>query len=212
MTSDSAYYFSRRDLIFILVLIIFHAVGIAIMTMQQAEGAKLSYLNLLLCGIIVLLSEPSKKNILLPFVIISLGGYFVELVGIHTHVLFGNYKYGETLGLKVFDVPLIISLNWFVIVVASANIARLFTSNYLITAIISGGLCVLLDVLIEPIAIRLDYWTWADGTIPFYNYVCWFIFSVLFSLMYLKKTSERNRSAQFLFVIWLIFFTMLNLA
>ena len=203
---------NRRNLIFIALLIIFHIVGAVLMISQQAEGAKLSYLNLILCGIIVLLSESTIKKVLLPFMIISVGGYVVELIGIHTQLLFGDYRYGETLGVKAFDVPLIISLNWFIIVVASANIARLFKTNLVFMSLISGFLCVVLDVLIEPVAIQLDYWKWTDGTIPLFNYVCWFAFSVFFSWIYLRASRKVNIPSQFLFGIWLIFFTILNLA
>lgn len=212
MNMMNTYLKGRRDLIFVLLLIIFHSVGIFLMTSAPAEGAKLSYVNLLLCGIVVFWSEGFKKKSLLPLFVISVGGYTLELIGIHTQLLFGDYVYGNALGIKLFEVPIIIGLNWYIIVLVSANITRLLKMNLLFSSLFSGLFCVFLDVLIEPVAIRLDYWSWTQGVIPIYNYVCWFIFSVLFSFIYLRTAPNRNLPAQFLFGIWAMFFTILNLA
>ena len=34
---------------------------------------------------------------------------------------------------------------------------------------------VLLDIMIEPVAIELDFWQWEGGNIPLQNYLMWFI-------------------------------------
>ncbi len=63
------------------------------------------------------------------------------------------------------------------------------------------GACmlVLLDLLIEPVAVRLDYWHWADGTVPVKNYLCWFALSGLLLLIFeLLRFREQNMVAPLL--------------
>ena len=60
--------------------------------------------------------------------------------------------------------------------------------------IVAGSfLLVLLDFLIEPVAVHFDYWYWTESTIPLENYVCWFLLSgqmlALFELLRFRKQS-----------------------
>ena len=41
-------------------------------------------------------------------------GFGVEVVGVNTSVLFGDYKYGNLMGIKLWGVPLLIGVQWFV--------------------------------------------------------------------------------------------------
>ena len=68
-----------------------------------------------------------------------------------------------------------------------------------------------LDYLIEPVAMQYDFWMWENGIIPIYNYGCWFIFSSIFAAVYLPRQEGVNKTAQVLFVIWLIFFGVLTI-
>ena len=51
-------------------------------------------------------------------------GFSAELIGVHSGMLFGNYSYGNNLGLKLAEVPLIIGINWGVLAVTSASITE----------------------------------------------------------------------------------------
>jgi putative membrane protein len=56
------------------------------------------------------------------------------MLGVHTGILFGNYKYGNALGLKLNDVPILIGINWFIVVYAcgmSALQLRTFLGRFL---------------------------------------------------------------------------------
>jgi putative membrane protein len=78
-------------------------------------------------------------------------------------------------------------------------------------AIIAGILAVLMDVLIEQVAVGYNLWQWKSGSIPFYNYLCWFIFGSIFAYLYLRITPEKNKLAVRLFCIWVGFFAILAL-
>jgi putative membrane protein len=43
-------------------------------------------------------------------------GFFSETVGVKTGLIFGEYSYGKALGFQWMQVPLLIGLNWFIII------------------------------------------------------------------------------------------------
>ena len=56
------------------------------------------------------------------------------------------YSYDTALGFKFLDVPLIIGLNWVIIVAASSSIIKYFIKKPLILqALLAAALCTLLD-------------------------------------------------------------------
>jgi len=48
---------------------------------------------------------------------------------------------------------------------------RLKIKNTLARILVGAINLVLLDLLIEPLAIRFDYWQWQANSVPFFNYV-----------------------------------------
>jgi putative membrane protein len=193
------------------ILIIFHTIGVGIMLFYP-EGAKLSYLNLMLAGFLLFISEKNYLRTAATFIVILLGGFAIEYIGVHTGVLFGNYEYGAALGPKIGNIPIIIGVNWFCIVVASSALLYSLKINIVIKSILAGALCTGMDYLIEPVAIKLDFWDWENGIIPLWNYACWFGFSIVFSFVYFSLAKARNKPAQSLYFIWILFFSILNFA
>jgi len=111
------------------------------------------------------------KAISIPFIL----GFITEVLGVNFGLIYGSYTYGENLGLKIFDVPLIICLNWCLLTIVSADVGKLITQNK-DARIFSGALLmILLDVLIEISAPRFDFWLFKDGIVPLTNYFGWFI-------------------------------------
>jgi len=142
---------------FPIVLLIFHVVGIMLFQFYQ-NASELSWFNILVCGILIFLSEPNLKKAGDVLAVIFVLGFIIELIGIKTGYLFGNYTYGNALGAIIFNVPIIIGLNWFIIVVASSNVLRTFKIPLIQLAFLSGLLATFLDALIEPVAIKFDFW------------------------------------------------------
>lgn len=195
------------------VLVLFHIIGIGLFLYpSRPEG--LSGFNLLLCASLTFWSSYDWKQEGSLFLSLAFGGLLVECVGVHTGLLFGDYTYGNELGIKAYGVPIVLGLNWYCVVTTSAHVVQKWFSPNIslwIRALFVGLLCVGLDYLIEPVAIRYDFWDWEGGIIPLFNYVCWFVFSSLFAAWYLFKVKQINSTAYFLFFVWVLFFFILNL-
>jgi putative membrane protein len=140
-------------------------------------------------------------------------GFVAELIGVHTGFLFGSYHYGENLGMKVFEVPLIIGLNWGILVVISASLFQRFQLPIFIKIVLATVLMVFLDFLMEPVANDLDFWYWKNDQIPLYNFVCWFAISLILQYFYgyIYKLAESNRVFNVLYFVMVIFFSLLNI-
>jgi putative membrane protein len=108
-----------------------------------------------------------------------LWGFSVEVLGIATGAVFGQYTYGQTLGFSAWGVPLVIGLNWLLVILGAVAIAGRFVRNPVLFVAFAGALVVLFDYVMEPAAIRLDYWTWSAQDIPVRNYIAWFTVSTI---------------------------------
>lgn len=141
-----------------------------------------------------------------------LTGFFVEVLGVHTGMIFGQYHYGATLGWKVLGVPLIIGTNWLTLIYAIGIIANKWHHSKWVKALLAAGVVVGIDVLIEPVAVRLDFWSWAGGSIPFQNYVAWYVVAFgLLWLFYQLTFPKQNRLAGLFLICQILFFSAHNL-
>lgn len=199
----------------LIVLAIFYVVGILGILYPETRGMvlPLSAYHLLLTFVMVFLAR-SKNNLsfLLFALICSLYGVAVELIGVHTGWLFGSYHYGGNLGLKVAGVPLIIGINWTLMVATSQAVAARIFKQPIAMTILAAALMTGLDFLIEPVAMKVDFWNWKAGIIPIYNYICWFFVSL--PMHYLYRTWNLKQANQMDLVVFLYmvgFFALLNL-
>jgi putative membrane protein len=204
----------NKTVFLILFLVIFYTVGTAGLLLPQYRDQflSLSFMNLILSFLVVLLARSRDHQKFHLFLFVSfLVGMTAEWIGTKTGLLFGNYSYGANLGPKISGVPLVIGFNWGILVVTSASIINHIKTNVLIKSILAAALMTLLDVFMEPVAIKSDYWTWV-GEIPLYNYFCWFIISLPLHYLYFKTNLvESNKVYTSLFVILTVFFVILNL-
>lgn len=138
-------------------------------------------------------------------------GYGIEWLGVRHDWIFGQYFYKTTLGYKVSEVPLIIGLNWMLLIYVVGVISNSL-GIFTITKAFSGAiLMVLLDFFIEPVAIHFDFWQWQGGVIPNQNYITWFIISfVLLLLFHTCSFYKKNSIAWVVYLIQLLFFIFLS--
>ncbi len=217
MIKDQIFRFSAKYKaeMLISILVIFYTVGIIGLTNQNTRDLflPLSFMNLLLSFAIIILSrKTNKKHFILFLVVAFIVGMTAEWIGIHTGYLFGDYYYGENLGTKIDGVPLIIGINWGILTVCSCNVTSIFIKKSIwLSSFVSALLMMLLDVLIEPVAVTSDYWHWDSLNIPLYNYCCWFAVALPLHYLYFKwQLNEQNKVTIALFGILVMFFSILN--
>ncbi len=138
-------------------------------------------------------------------------GFGSELIGIHTGDLYGDYVYGASLGPKLWDVPLVIGVNWFVLVYLTGAVFHKSIPNDYYAAFLGAVSMTALDYVMEPVAVALDFWSWKFDIIPAENYLGWMGVSFLIHLIYRKiKFEKENQLAAFLLVALIVFFGILN--
>ena len=143
---------------------------------------------LLACGAAVIWPSirAGGKRFLLWGVAVYVVTCFLEALGVATGLVFGEYIYGSTLGLAAFGVPLVIAFNWTVIVYGAVRMQEHRKHPDFMTAVKAGAMATMFDWIMEPVAIRLDYWTWAGGYIPLQNYLAWFVIATISAYAYRK--------------------------
>jgi putative membrane protein len=184
--------------------------------------------NLLVMFLLLIWTLPEKNSKLYSLMISAfIIGTGTEMIGVKTGFLFGQYEYGNVLGVKINGVPLLIGINWFIIVYASGMLAQklrqLFNppcgsagqhafSKWLGTSVIIDGavIATIFDILMEPAAVRLGFWSWQNGTIPLMNYLSWFMVSVVILFLMQKTPFKIHQFAINLLIIEAIFFLALH--
>ncbi len=173
--------------------------------------------SILLTSVIGFFFDVREKNhcLLLWALVTFLITLFLEIVGVATSLIFGAYTYGDTLGLKLLEVPLLIGINWTIIILGIADVVRQKVSNNAFAALITASLTVLFDYVMEPVAIAFDYWNWTQGPIPLQNYIAWFVIAFLFSYLFYRNSLHSTSKIptiivviQFLFFLFLRVFTI----
>ena len=141
------------------------------------------------------------------------GTFFIEVAGVATGMIFGEYHYGQTMWIQWLNVPLVIALNWTALILATNDLAARWLRQPLAISVLASVLIMAYDLCIEPVAVRLDYWQWAGGVIPVQNYLAWGIVALVFSIP-LNYSRIAYRSpllpiyalAQLFFFLVLLFF------
>lgn len=195
------------------LVLILHLVGlVALATPLAPWVVPLTPVNLLLtAAAMALFAKLDRRTVLFAFVVGALG-YFVEVLGVWTGRVFGEYQYGDVLGVKLLNVPLLIGLNWSMLVFA-VGVPLSRTSLPVWVKMVLGSLAmVALDLLIEPVAIHLGFWNWEQTTVPVQNYVAWGLVSaVFFTLFFLLPVRRENPVARYVLAAQVLFFAGLNL-
>jgi putative membrane protein len=155
--------------------------------------------------------EPKDRKSALVFSGIIVFGFLIEVVGVNTHAIFGTYLYGDSLGPKLWDTPLIIGLNWLVLIYCISALAKPIRDTWFFP-LVGATTMVAFDWLMEPVAMSNDMWNWGSGVIPNKNYIDWFLVSgVLFLLIRILKVEITNRISGILFAMQVVFFLALNM-
>lgn len=196
-----------------IILIFFLSIGlIGFFTPYAEMFNSLSTYNLLLTLFLVFLSFKNYLNIfIIPFVLIFTLGFISEVAGVNTGLVFGYYSYSKNLGVSILNVPLIIGVNWAILGMGAWHLSKSVISNKVSQIIFGAILMVVFDFIMEPVAIKLDFWTWKSIDIPVFNYFSWFLISLITMYICSVFQKEKHGIVKQVFIAQFVFFLILNI-
>ena len=207
---------NNKSWLFIGILIVLYCVGILGITINVFPSfIYLTPINLLVSTIIILSFHQEWGRDFILFIIVTyLLGFSIEYFGVNTGLIFGAYTYGDVLGPKVGDTPLMIGVNWLMLSYCAGITANhvLEDRNFILKSIFGATTLLLLDFLIEPVAIKYNFWTWEAVKVPLKNYIAWFVIAFTIQLFFnLVAGKSKNKVAIALLILQFAFFGFLGL-
>jgi len=170
------------------ILIIVYGVGITgILVPLHPDFIRLTPVNLLFSLGLVLYFHRPRNSFFFGFLLICfLVGFLFEVIGVQTGWIFGSYSYGTILGPKFMGTPWMIGINWIMVTYCAGMSIGLLVPAWPngVKAALSALLMVLLDLLMEPVAIRQGFWHWGGQEVPLQNYVAWFLIGLSLQMLF----------------------------
>ena len=140
-----------------------------------------------------------SKNILIFMAMSSIVGIFIELIGTRTEWIFGQYRYSEDYGPKLFRrVPVFVPLMWCVLTYMGYWVARLFLAPQAGQSIARQGIFIisaafivtLWDIVADPMVVHeggRNWWYWEKRGkfygVPVTNFAGWFVAAALIYIL-----------------------------
>ena len=146
-----------------------------------------------------------------------LGALTIEHIGLTTGWPFGKYSYDASLGLKIWQIPLIVPFAWLMMLHPMLIVARRFTSFWVF---LYGGIGLMAwDLFLDPQMVSAGRWSWEPSAshvpfqpeIPLSNAAGWLFAGMgLMALLHIALPKERrkvgaNTTAVNIFLQWTLF-------
>jgi len=108
------------------ILLWVYGVGLAGMLLPFSRELFITItpLNLLFAALFLFYGRWPSRRVLFTGLAVFAASFLVEAVGVNTGMIFGSYSYGSALGPKLWNTPVIIGLNWFVLIYCTNVISR----------------------------------------------------------------------------------------
>lgn len=194
---------------------LFHFSGLlGILFINRELFLETTPVNLFITTVLLFVNLPDvNKGVFVAAAIAFVVGMGVELLGVNYGLIFGQYVYGDNLGVKIGGVPLLIGANWVMLTFITGAVgAVLFKNSTVFAAVVGALLMVLLDLVIEPVAPKFDYWEFANETAPLSNYIGWFLVAFPIQWVYQKYVTQKDTVFSFhLVLIQFLFFGIFSI-
>tara|TARA_R110000851_G_scaffold321447_2_gene486892 strand:+ start:34 stop:660 length:627 start_codon:yes stop_codon:yes gene_type:complete len=165
---------------------------------------------LLTCFVFLIHSPLADKKFIFAFFSIAFLGFIIEVVGVKTGLIFGKYSYGNGLGYKFLNVPLVISINWAMLIFAGIIVVSRIFANKITVLLVAALLVTLIDLIIEQVAPKLDFWQFEGGLPGLQNYLSWIGVAFFTSYFFYPTIIKGNRTVSLvILILQIIFFTFL---
>ena len=202
------------------VVLLFHITGFVGLAFSKNPEFYLRFtpLTLGLTALLLLAFQKDRGAAFWGFCLTAaLLGFAAEVIGVSTGKFFGHYYYGDTLGFKVLDVPPfvgvppMIGLNWLVLTYVCGILARYLPLGELPRTLLAALLMVGLDMCMEPVASRFDFWHWSNDIIPAQNFRDWFILACVMQMLFNRASfTKKNPLVPLVYLAQLLFFFLLG--
>jgi putative membrane protein len=135
-------------------------------------------------------------------VVFGMGGFAAEVVGVHTGVPFGDYRYTGGLGTDVAAVPLVVALAWAMMAWPAMCVAARLTTGRPARAAVALAALATWDVFLDPQMVDARHWRWLHtdphlpgiDDVPVSNFGGWLLVSLV--LMTAAHIVIRDGSAR----------------
>ncbi len=204
----------NKDALLQFILVVIYFVGIIGFSQAKYRDTLIpaSGVVLYLSTLAIALASKNKTKFIVFMAIAFLIGFGSEVIGVNTAYLFGNYVYGVNLGPKLLNVSIVIGLLWGVLALGAASMVDQMSIFNRWKVFFGAAIMLGVDLIMEPVAIANQFWSLEGGNVPLYNYVCWFLISILLQLILRKfKLNEKNKVYNTLLILMIVFFGFLNL-
>ncbi len=216
MTNDKVtlFFLKQRVAIIRTFVYVFYFVGLVGMLVPELFSIFVLLIPAaLILSFVVLLAFHSDKfdlKTLYVFLIIFFLSITIETIGVKTGKIFGNYTYDYSLGFMIFETPVIIGLNWFILVYISSSVFEKIKIHVISKVLLASSLMLLYDIVLEKVAPKLYMWHFEGYNVPIQNYLAWFVISiVLHSLIKIVGISTQNKLAFTILIAQFLFFFIL---
>jgi uncharacterized membrane protein len=197
------------------LVLLFHLTGFVGLAFSQDKSFYLKYTPLTLLLTMVLLGAFQQGRNLIFWLFVAqtfLLGMVAEIVGTNTGLLFGHYTYGATLGPQYMGTPWLIGLNWVVVTYLAGTLAAYVRAPGWARVVLGALLMVGLDLCMEPVAGRYDFWHWTGELVPLRNFRDWFLLALLLQVLFVRSPfPKRNPLVPLVYLVQLLFFFGLSL-
>jgi putative membrane protein len=191
------------------ILWLFHISGIIGISLGYQEWfASRTALNLFIMFLVLILFFPlnSIKKWLF-FILFGGLGMLAEYLGVTFGLFFGEYAYGSNFGPKIFEVPILIGVNWAMLTFICGAVANHLSENIFLKSVLGTFMMLFLDLFMEKVAPIFDFWEFSGGYAPIDNYIAWGTISFIFHLIFhFAKINGKARISIHLYLVQLVFF------
>ena len=203
--------FTFFALIIIWAFQIFGAIGILYWNSQWFVS--MTPFTLIMYFFILYYRNWSERKKVIFLLLTFVWGILSEIIGVNTGLIFGSYEYGNTLGFQIMNVPILIGINWVITTLICGTIANQLKAPAPLKILIAISLMLILDIFIEPVAPKIDMWSFNhdNGSAPLLNYITWALVALpLQSYLIFHKLKFSAYLSSNLYVSQLLFFIALN--
>ena len=138
----------------------------------------------------------------------------VEGLAVWTGFPYGGFEYGSRLGWLLFDlVPPTVSFAYLPILLCSLYVSSQYTQKITQFSLMASIFNLLVDLVIDPAAVHIGFWTYSEGGIyfgvPLSNFLGWIITGTIYSAIFYLISGKESLplpSGTSVSLIWILSF------